>query len=132
MTGTPMESYWICDACGERIQRADEGWVEWISYAATDGGRRCRDLRLVHDCALDDASRSLGCHLKEVDLNGAQEIVGGLPLCDFFGPDGLMYLLSFLSEGEFPVHEVVEMIKRLHIPGYEIARGHLRTASSHG
>ena len=43
-----------------------------------------------------------------------------------------MRLLSLLGEEEFPVAEVVEMIKRLHVPGYEIARNFFRTAISEG
>ncbi len=47
-----------------------------------------------------------------------------LPLTDFIGSDGLMFLLELIEEKALPTDEVVEMIKRLHIPGYELARQH--------
>jgi hypothetical protein len=43
-----------------------------------------------------------------------------------------MRLLVFISEKELPVGEVLEMIKRLHIIGYEQARRHFASAISAG
>jgi hypothetical protein len=54
------------------------------------------------------------------------------PLSGFLGPDGLMRLLSFFEKGHFPVSEVARMIKRLHVPGYEEARGYFRPAIFQG
>ncbi len=48
--------------------------------------------------------------------------VGDAELPAFIGPDGLMDLLEMLAEDEFPRSEVLELIKRIHIPGYEHAR----------
>jgi len=45
--------------------------------------------------------------------------VEGLPLDRFTGPDGLMLLLSMLAEHEFPVEQLIELAKRVQIPGYE-------------
>ena len=50
----------------------------------------------------------------------------------FLGPDGLMELLSMMDENEAPQIEIIEMIKRLHIPGYEHARLHFDEAISDG
>ncbi len=47
-----------------------------------------------------------------------------LSLTDFLGPDGLMLLLELIEEKALPTAEVLEMIKRLHVPGYELARQH--------
>lgn len=49
-------------------------------------------------------------------------------LTEFLGADGLMRLMVFISESELPTSEVLEMIKRLHIPGYEQARKHFKAA----
>jgi hypothetical protein len=38
------------------------------------------------------------------------------------GPDGLILLLSLLAVGELPTVEVIELAKRVQIPGYELAR----------
>ena len=46
----------------------------------------------------------------------------GLPLERFVGPDGLMLLLSLIAEGEMPTPDLLELVKRLHIPGYEQTR----------
>jgi hypothetical protein len=47
---------------------------------------------------------------------------------DFLGDDGLTDLLELLSRGALPQAQVVEMIKRLHTPGYERARLHAEAA----
>ena len=54
----------------------------------------------------------------------------GLP--DFLGSDGLMKLLSFIADDHVESSEVLEMLKRLNIPGYERARMHFEEAISEG
>jgi hypothetical protein len=49
-------------------------------------------------------------------------IVEGLPLERFVGSDGLMLLLWFLATGELPKDDVLELAKRVQIPGYELTR----------
>lgn len=49
-------------------------------------------------------------------------MVEGLCLERFLGPDGLILLLSLLAAGELPTVEVIELAKRVQIPGYELAR----------
>ncbi len=46
-------------------------------------------------------------------------IVEGLALDRFAGPDGLMLLLAMIAERELPVRELIELAKRVQIPGYE-------------
>lgn len=48
-----------------------------------------------------------------------------LALDRLMGPDGLMRLLFYAEEGRIPTAEVVELTKRLHVPGYEQARPYL-------
>jgi hypothetical protein len=48
--------------------------------------------------------------------------VEGLPLDLLVGPDGLMVLLSLLAEGELPRTEILELVRRVQIPGYELIR----------
>ena len=45
----------------------------------------------------------------------------GLALDRFAGPDGLMLLLSMIAERELPLQELIELAKRVQIPGYEAA-----------
>ena len=54
----------------------------------------------------------------------------GLPLERFVGPDGLMLLFSFLAAGSLPRGEILELAKRVQIPGYELARSLLQESTS--
>ena len=56
-----------------------------------------------------------------------------MPLDNYVGPDGLMDLLAFLYDKDFKDDtEVLEMIKRLHVPGYEHAFRHFDAAIAAG
>jgi hypothetical protein len=122
---------WTCDACGLPINDARDGWVEWVTYKNADGQDRGRGLRLVHHQPA--SPRKSGCQ-----YDGKQEfqrdrgILSDQSLDSFLGPDGLMLLLSLISEGELPQAEVIEMIQRIHIPGYEHARHHFPDALARG
>jgi hypothetical protein len=59
-------------------------------------------------------------------------IVEGLALDRFAGPDGLMLLVSMISERELPLRELIELAKRMQIPGYEAAYGLVHDAVSEG
>jgi len=122
-------STWLCDTCGEPIERVEDGWVEWILVTESDDRCRGRDLRLVHHVPAGPRGGVHGCQFDgdaERDRDGGA--VRDLALCHFLGPDGLMYLLSFIAEGQLPVTEVLEMVKRLHVPGYEHARPYFEGA----
>ena len=43
----------------------------------------------------------------------------GLSLDAFAGPDGLVLLLSMIARQEYPTDQLIELAKRLHLPGYE-------------
>jgi hypothetical protein len=43
-----------------------------------------------------------------------------------------MLLLSMIAERELPAQELIELTKRLQIPGYEAARELVHDATSHG
>lgn len=116
---------WFCDTCGKLIERVEDGWVEWVTYTDKEGRHTARDLRLVHfrpDCYFND----------QVERSKDGGGVSDLPLKSFLGIDGLMYLLSKLSQGEIPTGQLLEMIMRLHIPGYEFARRHFDKALRKG
>jgi hypothetical protein len=117
---------WICDACGQLIKEANHGWVEWLVSQDKSGKRSGRGLRLVHhrlfspngNCQYDshlEFSRDRAC-LHDLDLES------------FLGPDGLNILLSQIAEHTLPTEDTLEMIKRLHIPGYEHTRKHFDRA----
>lgn len=124
---------WICDSCGGTIESAQDGWVEWLTSREGKQGFKARGLRLVHHRPSSPRSANAGCQYNEhVEFEQDRSIVGDLPLQNFLPADGLMLLLSFISEGEHPVQDVLKMIKRLHIPGYEHARRHFTEAIHEG
>jgi len=114
---------WTCDTCGFDIARAEDGWVEWLMVEFPKGN----GLRLVHaypaSPRLDHPSR---CQY------GRVRGLNDLPLEDFVGPNGMMRLLAMLYDERAPKEELLEMIKRLHIPGYEQARHHFDDAIAEG
>jgi hypothetical protein len=104
---------WRCDSCGELITSIEAGWVEWLAGADEHGKNRIKGLRLVHIlCRYDDRREFRKDH----------SLVEGLPLERFVGPDGLMLQLSLIAEGEMPKAALLELVKRVHIPGYEQTR----------
>jgi len=120
---------WICDTCGEPIEKASDGWVEWLMERVDDDKWIGRGLRLVHHYPASARGSDSRCQYHgEAEYKRNQSIVNDQSLEDFLGPDGLMQLLSFIADGKIPTVEVLEMIKRLHIPGYEHARLHFSAA----
>src|SRR5215469_101028 len=105
---------WCCANCGQLITSVSDGWVEWLASEDDGGATILNRLRLVHSesCRYDPGT---------VFRNG-RSVVEGLSLERFVGPDGLILLLSLLVAGELPSAEVVELAKRVQIPGYELAR----------
>lgn len=130
----PETTCWRCDKCGELIQEAEHGWIEWLSRGPMEEPPRGRGLRLVHHAEFSPIYDSGGCQYRPgVDFNvrGGEVIADGDLEC-YLGDDGLTRLLSLLARQEVPTEEILEMIKRLHTPGYELARLHVREAIAEG
>jgi hypothetical protein len=114
---------WRCASCNQRIPSIDDGWVEWLASEADDGITILHGVRLVHRHPVGTASSEHGCRYDAFDaFRTKRSVVEGLAVERFIGPDGLMLLLSFLGSGEFPKEEVLELAKRVQIPGYEMVR----------
>lgn len=126
---------WICDTCGKRIKNAGQGWLQWVSRYEGDV-LHGRDLQIVHHSTaspLKDRMGRQGCYFSDAEeLRKDGGTTSGGHLATFLGPDGLMQLLSFIQSGEAPAAQTIEVIKRLHIPGYESARPFLEQAVSEG
>ena len=117
--------YWICDVCHRKIEKPEDGWVEWI---ALPDGKVGHDLRLVHHRPASPLA--VGCQFdKEAERRKDGGFIGDLPLTMFMGPGGLMRLLTFIEDHKLPTEDVLEMIKRIHIPGYERVRSYLSEAA---
>ena len=125
---------WRCSSCGELITRIEDGWVEWLASDDEQGTTNLRSLRLVHRWIVDSGS-SARRHCRFDDRREFQKdrsIVEGLSLERFVGPDGLMLLLSFVADGEMPTDDILELTKRVQIPGYEQVRELIHDASTAG
>jgi hypothetical protein len=129
---------WRCDSCADIITSIQAGWVEWLASEDKHGKDILRGLRLVHR----GRQNSHKCRYDPLEeFRNGRTIVEGLPLERLVGADGLMILLSLLAEGELPHREILELIKRVQIPGYELVRNlsprgqnskHLSPVLSHG
>ena len=105
---------WHCDSCAGLITSISDGWVEWLASEDDTGATILNGLRLVHreSCRYD----------AHTVFRNRRSVVEGLCLERFIGDDGLILLLSLLAVGELPTIEVIELAKRVQVPGYELAR----------
>ena len=95
--------------------------MEWLAAEDDKGKPKVSGLRLVHRRNTSASSRkSYGCQYNPRDeFRRNRGIVEGLALDRFAGPDGLMLLFSMIAERELPAQELIELAKRVQIPGYE-------------
>lgn len=118
---------WICDSCGGVIEKPRDGWLEWYTEKdkSLDTGFRIvhhRESCMYNDTTLEQQNRS------PLDL--------GLPHA--LGSHGLGYLLFKLELSEKGVYkladikELIEIIRRLHLPYYEEARLYWKDALRDG
>lgn len=120
---------WKCDTCGGTIENIKDGWVEWLRKMDSNAPFPTEfGLRLVHHKPA--SPRSKGCQYNENEWDDA--FVQDLDLASFTGSQGLMQLLELIDEKAMPIEDILEMIKRLHIPLYEQARGHFDEARREG
>jgi hypothetical protein len=134
-----IRSGWRCDSCGELISDLQAGWVEWLAAEDAKGKPRVSGLRLVH--RRNPSRRNPSQRWREPSIcqyNPREEfrknraIVEGLALDRFAGPDGLMLLLSMIAERELPAQQLIELAKRVQIPGYEAVHELVDDAISEG
>lgn len=118
-----VKKEWFCDRCFRPIRRVEDGWVQWWSTGNPPNGRGER-LQLVHHKSASPLKNSdCGCCFHpNSPLSRSGYTVEDLPLRYFVGHEGLMRLFNLLEEEGLPQDEVLEMCKRLHIPGYERVR----------
>jgi hypothetical protein len=129
-----IRSGWRCDRCGEPVSDLQAGWVEWLAAEDTKGKPKISGLRLVHRRHTSPRSREPnGCQYNPLDeFRKNRGIVEGLALDRFAGPDGLMLLLSMIADRELPAQELIELAKRVQIPGYEAVHELVHDAVSEG
>jgi hypothetical protein len=117
----PLQEF-VCDRCGELIKQPKGGWLEWLSG---DDFKR-HGFQVVHHKTYSPNEGECGCYY-DSKLDSA-----GSHLDDFLGTDGLVTLLSMFEGSVRDPGELVEVIRRLHVPNYEEARMYWRTAKEDG
>ena len=121
---------WKCDTCGKQIENIEDGWIEWLSKEEPPIQY---GLRLVHHRPASPIKTEYGCQYNEdEEYKNNKAIIQDLSLEECIGADGLMNLIELIYENQLPNEEILEMMKRLHIPKYEQARDYLQSAISQG
>ena len=137
---------WICDTCGEVIEKATDGWCEWLRTDQADGWKKYA-FRIVHHASASPRNphrpnrrqlRSESCYQYD-----ARADKGDCHLDRLVGPEGLPMLLAMVDVG--PIHdetysgpwvknlrEWTELVRRLALPHYEEARQYWDQALSQG
>ena len=114
---------WSCDCCGLLITRVEDGWVEWLAPKRDGRDGFFTGLRIVHRVSAAGGCGTPGCRYDAcAEFQRSRSTVEGLALENLVGPDGLMTLLSFLAVREFRTADIVDLTKRIQIPGYELVR----------
>ena len=108
--------------------------MEWLAAEDSRGTTTLKGLRLVHGPAKrSGVPGECGCRYDgRREFRNDRSIVEGLPPERFVGPDGLTLLLAFLAEDELPKEDVLELAKRVQIPGYEQTRELFQEVISRG
>ncbi|WP_375103782.1 hypothetical protein ACDZ28_32755 [Paenibacillus sp. RS8] len=102
---------WVCDHCSDTIEDAKTGWFEWYN----DENDVQTGFRIVH--------HDVKCMYNEQQLFKEGKLTKDMHLDYFVTSAGLEHLLEILERDEVKdKSEVSEMIKRIHVPGYEQRR----------
>lgn len=122
---------WICDTCGEIIQKPEDGYVQFHK----DENGHYDDFIIVHHYPASpykDQSKE-GCYRYNSDLD----------LEIYLGEQGLVQLLALIDPGQHKrkvldkpyvsnIRKWVELVRRLHVPYYEEARRYWKRAEQDG
>jgi len=98
----------------------EDGWVEWFECPTFGDKCKYKNIRLVHHPAIAPCN--------QVDEKKYKGCVFDNHLKYFLGLNGLMLLLCMIEEKWSPAEQLTELIKRIHIPGYEDIRQDIQKA----
>lgn len=122
---------WICDTCFEWIGCAEQGSLEWTYTQQNGSGTVGREIKIVHHVKASQLKG--GCSLLEGRENSESVLYSASihldQLVGQYAFDGLVRLLQFTEENQFPPQTINIIIMRLFVPGYEDARRFLRRAA---
>ena len=128
-----MSHHWICDSCGQPILKPEDGWVEWTKARVGENLWVVTQMRLVHHCTASPKAPDGTCQFDEADeFQNDKATVSDRPLKDYLGSDGLMRLLEHAADPAFKIIDVIGMLKRIQVPGYDQAKGFFDRAIQEG
>lgn len=114
---------WRCASCDRLITSIDDGWVEWLALENGRDAAILSGVRLIHRRGGGTPKGKRACQYDpRKQLRNQARIVEGLALECFVGPNGLLLLLSLVEAGQFPREDIVELARRVQVPGYESSR----------
>ena len=137
----PLEQF-ICDRCGQVIEKPGDGWVEWLTVKENEfRSYKGKGFKIVHHSPkspLKSGSRGASCYHYDRYPNRSDN-----HLEYFLGENGMVLLLSNLDPGEAfteeeslplitDVREYIDFMRRLTIPYYEEARKYWADAKNDG
>lgn len=135
----PLKQF-ICDTCGEIIEKPEDGYIEWRQFRNKETNMyEVKNFHIVHHIsALPNKNLSMGC--QHLDFDNLHD----MPLNSFIDENYKMAnLLRFIDMGDIiipdykqthvlDVRNFVETFRRLTIPYYEEARLYWNEAKDDG
>lgn len=116
-----LEEKWQCDRCNKIIHGADKAWLKWKKNL-NDGSYY--DFKIVHHPA---------CQQPSPKVQKSRLAEPGNPLSEYLGKDGLIRLLELVAQTDGKDRdELLKVIQRLQIPGYESAHINFESAYKSG
>jgi len=131
---------WICDECGEVIDKPEHGWLEWLQDSTT---RKHKGFRIVHHKAYSPRKPDGSCYLYESKSEARPDKLLDMHLDKVTGDAAMPFLLMFVAPmphlrgggGAWGVKGMKgwgELARRLTIPYYEEARLYWNMAKADG
>tara|TARA_R110002110_G_scaffold397857_1_gene613225 strand:- start:284 stop:754 length:471 start_codon:yes stop_codon:yes gene_type:complete len=124
---------WVCDKCGDLINSANEGVLQWTDYEA-------KDHRYYISTGFYIVHNNINCSFYK-----REEPVKDINLSEISGEIGILHMLSFFDKGIFienqypglrltnnDIRSLSEIWRRMQIPHYEEARLYYNEARMDG
>lgn len=109
---------WICDSCGELIEKSEDGWWEYLHDRKTE---LVSGFRIVHAGG--------PCYYNEQEFRQKNISVGSTPLDHKLTSDGFGHMLHRLELSQtekikehYKITDFTEIMRRLYLPYWEEAR----------
>jgi hypothetical protein len=119
---------WICDSCGQIIEKSEDGWWEYLDDFKTNA---ILGFRIVH--------HQKSCMYDERPIAHEDLLLGDLPLNQIIDSGGFGHMLHWLELSEtkklectIVINGYIEVMRRLYLPYWEEARQYWEKALKDG